>query len=232
MTRLPEATRDALPEQLREAFDELVAANDGKVPTGGPARVTINSPEMARRRRPLTSYLRFETEIPERLLELAILTSARCLDCPYVWNAHAPAARRTGISDALIDALRDNKPLPAMRADESAVVQFGTQLFKTPPRQRRHLRGGPGPIRSPAARGPDGADGLLRPNRVLPECVRGGPARPRGRAPAAGLASLLLVRGFHLGKRPLKRLGTSDRWFSVLDPRVAVSMSSRRRGCR
>ena len=131
MTRLPEATRDALPEQLREAFDELVAANDGKVPTGGPARVTINSPEMARRRRPLTSYLRFETEIPERLLELAILTSARCLDCPYVWNAHAPAARRTGISDALIDALRDNKPLPAMRADESAVVQFGTQLFKT-----------------------------------------------------------------------------------------------------
>ena len=131
MTRLPEVTRDALPQQLREAFDELVAANDGKVPAGGPAGITINSPEMVRRRRPLSNYLRFETEIPERILELAILTSARCLDCPYVWNAHASAARKAGVSDALIDALRDNHPLPAMGADESAVVQFGMELFKT-----------------------------------------------------------------------------------------------------
>ncbi len=129
MTRLPEVTRDALPEQLHEAFDELVAANDGKVPSGGPARITTNSPEMARRR-PLTNYLRFETGIPERIVELAILTSARCLDAPYIWNAHAPAARKAGLSDALIDALRDNRPLPAMEADESAVVQFGTELFK------------------------------------------------------------------------------------------------------
>ena len=131
MTRLPEVTRDALPQQLREAFDELVAANDGKVPAGGPAGVTINSPEMVRRRRPLSNYLRFETKIPEHILELAILTSARCMDCPYVWNAHASAARRAGVSDALIDALRDNHPLPAIGADESAVVQFGMELFKT-----------------------------------------------------------------------------------------------------
>ena len=131
MTRLPEVTRDALPQQLHEAFDELVAANGGKVPSGGPAGVTINSPEMVRRRRPLSNYLRFETEIPERIIELAILTSARCLDCPYVWNAHAQAARRAGVSDAVIDALRDDQPLPAMGADELAVVQFGTELFKT-----------------------------------------------------------------------------------------------------
>ena len=131
MTRLPEVTREAIPEELREAFDELVAANGGKVPSGGPARVTINSPEMARRRGPLSTYLRTETKIPERLLELAILTSVRRLDCPYAWNAHAPAARRAGISDALIDALRDDQPLPAMGADESAVVRFGTELFNT-----------------------------------------------------------------------------------------------------
>ena len=131
MTRLPDVTRDALPQQLHAAFDELVAANDGKVPSGGPAGVTINSPEMVLRRRPLSNYLRFETEIPDRILELAMLTAARCLDCPYVWNAHAPAARRAGVSDALIDALRERQPLPAIGADESAVVQFGMELFKT-----------------------------------------------------------------------------------------------------
>ena len=131
MARLAEATRDALPQQSRQAFDDLVAANGGKVPAGGPAGVTSYSPELAKRRAPLASYLRTETMIPEHILELAILTSVRCLDCPYAWNAHAPAARRAGISDALIDALRDDRPLPAMAADESAVVQFARELFKS-----------------------------------------------------------------------------------------------------
>jgi hypothetical protein len=29
------------------------------------------------------------------------------MDCPYVWNAHAPAARQAGVSEALIEALRE-----------------------------------------------------------------------------------------------------------------------------
>ena len=33
----------------------------------------------------------------------AILTAIRAMGCRYVWNAHAPAARREGVSDALVD---------------------------------------------------------------------------------------------------------------------------------
>ena len=130
MGRLPEVTREALPEELRATFDELIEANGGKMP-GGPGSVAIHSPELARRRGPLNSYLRFETSIPPAVLELAILTTARCMDCAYVWNAHVPTARSAGVDDAVIQAVCDDAPLPATGAGESAVVQYGRELFKT-----------------------------------------------------------------------------------------------------
>jgi 4-carboxymuconolactone decarboxylase len=61
---------------------------------------------------------------------LAILATARAFDCPYIWNAHAPAARREGVSDALVDALRDQQPLPPMADDERAIVNFCTEFYK------------------------------------------------------------------------------------------------------
>ena len=130
MARTPVVTRDMVPEQFREAFDELTADSGGTI-TGGPASITINSPEMSRRRSHTTSYLRFESTFPKRIQELAILTTARAMDCQYVWNAHAPAARREGVSDALVDALRDKRPLPPMAADEMAIVNYGTEFYKT-----------------------------------------------------------------------------------------------------
>ena len=130
MAPLPVVTRDQVPEQFRQAFDELTAASGGVI-TAGPGSITINSPEMARRRGHVTSYLRYETTFPKRIQELAIIATARAMDCPYVWNAHAPAARREGVSDALVDALRERRPLPTMNADEAAVVHYATEFFQT-----------------------------------------------------------------------------------------------------
>ena len=128
MARLPTVTRDMVPEEFQAAYDELTA--DGPI-TGGPGSITLNSPEMARRRAPLTDYLRYETQFPRRILELAIITTARAMDCPYVWNAHAPAARREGVSDAIIDALREKRPLPDMGDDERAVINYVNEFYST-----------------------------------------------------------------------------------------------------
>lgn len=128
MARLPVVTRDMVPEEFKQAFDEVTAPSNGAI-TGGPGSITINSPEMALRRGHLTNYLRYETKFSQATLELAILTAARAMDCPYIWNAHAPAARKAGVADALVDALRDNKPLPAMSEDEAAIVAYGKEWF-------------------------------------------------------------------------------------------------------
>jgi hypothetical protein len=83
MARLPMVKRDQVPEQFRATFDELTAESGGAI-TSGPGSITINSPEMARRRNHLTSYLRYETTFLKRIQELAIITTARAMDCPYV----------------------------------------------------------------------------------------------------------------------------------------------------
>ena len=56
---------------------------------------------------------------------------ACALDCQYIWNAHAASGRRAGLSDTLVDALRDNQPLPTLSPDEAAVVNYGVEFFKT-----------------------------------------------------------------------------------------------------
>jgi len=42
--------------------------------------------------------LRNESTLPKKIQELAMLTTARAMDCPYIWNAHAARGRHEGLS--------------------------------------------------------------------------------------------------------------------------------------
>jgi 4-carboxymuconolactone decarboxylase len=130
MARVPVPTRESVPENQRPAYDEIIRERGGPVQSG-PGSVLLNSPEMARRANHLSAYLRRESTLPAKVQELAMLTTARELDCQYIWNAHAASGRRAGLSDALVDALRDKRDLPSLAADEAAVVNLGQEFFRT-----------------------------------------------------------------------------------------------------
>jgi 4-carboxymuconolactone decarboxylase len=130
MARLPLATRESVPENQRAAFDELLRGL-GSVPRYGPGSVMINVPHAHQRVNALNKYLRSESSLPKKLQELAMLVTARELDCQYIWNAHAASARESGIGLATVEALRDRKELPKLADDESAVVRFGQEFFRT-----------------------------------------------------------------------------------------------------
>ena len=57
--------------------------------------------------------------------------AARTFPTTNIWNAHAASAREAGVSGGLVDALRERKELPAMPDDETAVVRFGQEFFRT-----------------------------------------------------------------------------------------------------
>ena len=137
MARLPVATRESVPENQRDAFDEMVKAL-GSVPRFGPGSVAIHVPKAHQLITAVNRHLRNESSVPKKLQELAMLVTARELDCQYIWNAHAASARASGISDATVDALRDRKDLPKLSDDQSAVIRFGQEFFRT----RRVSRGG------------------------------------------------------------------------------------------
>ncbi len=119
-----------MPESQRAAYDEIISARGGPIETG-PVSVLINSPEMAKRASHLSTYLRQDSSLSAKVQELAMLTTARELDCQYIWNAHAASGRRAGLSDALVDAIRDKRDLPTLATEEAAVVNLGREFFRT-----------------------------------------------------------------------------------------------------
>jgi 4-carboxymuconolactone decarboxylase len=130
MARLPVATRESVPEGQRALFDELTQRM-GAVPRYGPGSVMIHVPEAHRWATRLNDYLRNQSSLPKKVQELTMLVTARALDCQHIWNAHAASARQAGVPDALVDALRDRQVLPELAPDESAVVHFGREFFRT-----------------------------------------------------------------------------------------------------
>jgi 4-carboxymuconolactone decarboxylase len=92
MARIAAASRESVAETQRTTFDELVQQRGG-VPTHGPGSILLHVPEVAKRGLELARYLREETSLSPSIRELAMLTTARENDCPFIWNAHAPLAR-------------------------------------------------------------------------------------------------------------------------------------------
>ena len=130
MARIPAATRDSIPEDQRGSFDQIVQERGG-VPASGPISIMMNVPEVAKRAAHLTAYLRGESTLSSKIQELAMLTTAREMDCQYIWNAHAPAGRRAGLRDEIVDNLRDKKVLTGLTPEEAAVVDYGREFFRT-----------------------------------------------------------------------------------------------------
>jgi 4-carboxymuconolactone decarboxylase len=130
MARLPLASPESVPENQRAAFEEIVQAA-GSVPRFGPGSVVLHLPHAHQRLMGFNRFLRSESSLPKKLQELAMLVTARELDCQYIWNAHATSARAAGVSDALVDALRERRELPQLPDDEMAVVRFGQEFFRT-----------------------------------------------------------------------------------------------------
>ena len=131
MARIPAASRDTVPREQLDAFDEYVAGRGG-IPGSGPLSVMVHVPELIKRGEHLRAYLRGdESGLPANIRELGMLVAAREMDCQFIWNAHAALARQSGLSDALVDNMRDKKELGSLSPEESAVVAYGREFFRT-----------------------------------------------------------------------------------------------------
>ena len=93
--------------------------------------VAVRSPEAGDLLFTMGDRVRFHMSIPDKLKELAILLTARYWTAQFEWLAHRPAAIQAGLSEDKIRAIADGRRPVAMAADEEAVYNFITELFKT-----------------------------------------------------------------------------------------------------
>ena len=129
MARLPAANRESVPEGQRAAFDELLQSM-GSVPQYGPGSVMIHVPQAHKLATALNQYLRDDSSLPKKIQELAMLVTAREMDCQHIWNAHAASGRAAGLADEVVDGLREGEDLTGLAADEQAVIDYGRELFR------------------------------------------------------------------------------------------------------
>ncbi len=124
--RFIQVTYESLAPEVRPLADDILKVSSAAL--GGPYNALLRSPDMARRCFDFLDYLRFKTSVNKRLNEFAILIQARISNAQYEWWAHEPIARRAGLSDAVMDALRSCQRPALMQADERLVYDFCIQL--------------------------------------------------------------------------------------------------------
>jgi 4-carboxymuconolactone decarboxylase len=118
--------RDEVAPEHQAVFD-AIAASRGRV--AGPFAVLLHNPEVAKRAAHLGAYLRFESPLAGVDRELAVLATARAMDCRYEWAAHVPLARAAGVRGEAIAAIRARQAPAGLTPTETEIVAYAAGLL-------------------------------------------------------------------------------------------------------
>lgn len=124
--RFPQLRMEELNPEQRTLADEIVKFSS--VGIGGPYNIMLRSPVFLRRMLDLLDYLRWNTSLPLRLNEFAILIVGRRWRSQVEWYAHGPIAMKAGLSEKIIADLKQKKRPAGMQDDEAIVYDFCTEL--------------------------------------------------------------------------------------------------------
>src|SRR6476646_45749 len=127
--RFPQLTVDQLDEKQKPLGEQIMKVSS--VGLGGPYNPMLRSPVLGQRLFDLFHYLRWDTSVPIRLNEFAILIIARQWRSQVEWYAHAPLAAKAGLSPNIIAELKAGRRPSSMAEDEAVVYDFVSELTAT-----------------------------------------------------------------------------------------------------
>jgi len=126
--RFKPLAQEEMSEEQRKVYREIAGGPRGGV--RGPFNALLRSPELADRAQKMGEYVRFNTSLPPRLSELAILITARYWSSQYEWFAHAPLAAKGGLASSVIAEIQNGKRPGGLSEDEAVVYDFCTELHE------------------------------------------------------------------------------------------------------
>jgi 4-carboxymuconolactone decarboxylase len=126
MLRIKMRIPEEMNEEQRRVYEETVAGRRGRIPA--PLIAWLESPVLADRAQRLGEFVRYETSLPPRLSELAILVIARYWTAQFEWTAHKAEALNAGLDPEIIDDIANRRPPRFKNADEPVVYDFSATL--------------------------------------------------------------------------------------------------------
>jgi 4-carboxymuconolactone decarboxylase len=124
--RFPQLTMEQLTDAQKPLAAEIMKVSS--VGLGGPYNPLLRSPVLGQRMFDLLHYLRWETSVPLKLNEFAILIVGRQWRSQVEWFAHAPLAIKAGLSPDIVAELKAGHRPSNMPPEEAAVYDFVTEL--------------------------------------------------------------------------------------------------------
>ena len=128
MPRVPYLNGEDMPSDKQELYNQI-AVHRGHV--ARPFAALLNSPETAAKVAALGDQLRYVAPtISSEVREIITLTTARVLNCQYLWTHHCDSAKQAGVRDEVANAIREGGPPRRLLPKESVFIQFTQELLQ------------------------------------------------------------------------------------------------------
>lgn len=127
--RFKALTYETMTPAQRRMTDSVLSGQRGSMQ--GPYNVLLRSPELGQLAQQFGAHTRFNSSLPLKLNELAILLIARFWRCEFVWWAHQRIALDNGLAPELVAAICAERIPPDMAPDEAVVYEFCHELITT-----------------------------------------------------------------------------------------------------
>jgi 4-carboxymuconolactone decarboxylase len=125
LSRLPPLRREDLDEARQKTYDALTRPPQAGLNLAGikgPGGVQLRMPKLGKSFGEVNRIMRTELGLDPRLVEVAILATAREMSSQFEWAMHEPVAIEKGIAPQTVDIVRHRKPLAGVPEKEAALI--------------------------------------------------------------------------------------------------------------
>lgn len=137
MTRLPFISNENLTSEQREVWDNILNGKRGDAARFinaqgglvGPFNAALHAAKTGRKVVALGEALRFDTDIDNRLLELAVCMVGAHWRSNFEWYAHSRLAVQAGVDAGVVASIERGERPSFDHADEQAVYEFTRSLL-------------------------------------------------------------------------------------------------------
>jgi len=120
-SRLPLVQRDQLKPEDQKIFDDVAGT--------APGRITMYSPPIAESIKNLNTALR-ATVLGPQMFEICALLAAREFDEDFEWTGHEAGAKRSGVAEQTIQAIRLRRDVKGLPEKDALMIRFGRALLR------------------------------------------------------------------------------------------------------
>ena len=132
--RLPLPKREDMDDAGKQVFDQVSREEPLTVSDPMTKRsVRLYSPRLAGPEDEVQRHLKYDIGLPDRLLEIAVLVTAREMDSQYEWTEWETYGRDPNdprhIEPAIIDMIKYRKPVVGLGEKETAIIRLGREML-------------------------------------------------------------------------------------------------------